>query len=88
MLALAIALERFEMITRRLAQVAQVQGGIKVAELAACNLDKIRREAFGAFAAKHGFGDAIPEAPDHKNDVSFNDTKGKAWLKQDLAQER
>lgn len=65
MLALTVALERFETITWRLPQIVDVDGGIKLAKLTARNLDQIRREASRAFAAEHSLSQMILEAPDH-----------------------
>jgi hypothetical protein len=65
-LPLAIARQRLKMVTWRLAQVAEIARGVKVAQFPTRHLDQIGRKALRAFAVEDGFGSLIPEALDHK----------------------
>ena len=70
---------RAETIARRLPQIAQVDGGIKIAEFAARNLNQIGGKPLDALTAKHSLGHAILEAPDHEACVSLYDTNCRAY---------
>jgi hypothetical protein len=52
-------------VAKRQPQIAQVDGGIEIAKLAARHLDQIRRKALWALALVNGFRDSILEALDH-----------------------
>jgi hypothetical protein len=64
-LSLAVPLERFQSVAWWQPQVAQIDGGIEIAKLAARDLDQIGRKAFRAFALEDGFRGAVLEAFDH-----------------------
>ena len=73
-LPLAIARQRFETVAWRRPQVAEIACGVEVAQFPARHLDQIGRKALRTFAVEDGFGGLIPEAPDHRQCVSMNDT--------------
>src|SRR5215470_9048618 len=70
----AVARERLETVAWRRPQVAEITRGVEVAQLSARHLDQVGRKAFRAFTVEDGFGGFVPEAPDHRSYVSFNDT--------------
>ena len=73
-LPLAIARQSLKTVAWRRPQVAEIARGIKVAQFSARHLDQIDRKALRTFAVAYGFGGLVPEAPDHGQCVSFNDT--------------
>jgi hypothetical protein len=74
-LPLAIARERLKAVARRRPQIAEIARGVEVAQFPARHLDQIGRKALRTFAVEDGFGGLVPEAPDHRQCVSFNDTR-------------
>jgi len=64
-LPLAITRQGPETVARRRSQVGEVGGRVEVTQFSACHLDQIGREAFRALPIEDGFGDPVPEAPDH-----------------------
>ena len=79
-LPFAIARQRLKTVAWRRPQVTEIARGVEVAQFPACRLDQIRREALRTFAVEDGLGALVPEAPDHKRSVSFNDTDVNARL--------
>src|SRR6266545_1157509 len=73
-LSLAIARQRLKPVARRRPQVAEIASGVEVAQFPTRYPDQIGRKALRTFAVEHGLGGLIPEAPDHKRDVSLDDT--------------
>jgi hypothetical protein len=73
-LPLAVARQYLETVAWRRPQVAEIARGVEVAQFPARHLDQIGRKALRTFAVEDGFGGLSPEAPDHRQCVSFNDT--------------
>src|SRR6266849_6220990 len=73
-LPIAIARQSLKTVAWRRPQVAEIARGAEVAQFPARHLDQIGRKALRTFAVEDGFGGLVPEAPDHRQCVSFNDT--------------
>jgi hypothetical protein len=65
MLSPTIVFEGFQFVPWRYPQVAQIDRGIEIAELAAGNLRQIGREALRALAAENSFRGPVLEGLDH-----------------------
>jgi hypothetical protein len=79
-LPLAIARQRLKTVAWRRPQVAEIARGVEIAQLSARYLDQIGRKALRTFAVEDGFSGLIPEAPDHRQRVSLNDTDVKTQV--------
>jgi hypothetical protein len=74
MLAFPIAAQRFQPVAGRRSQVVELDCGVEVTKFTSRNRQNVGRNAFPAFAVKHGFRPRIPEAFDHRTNVSFDGT--------------
>src|SRR6266404_4080213 len=64
-LALAIALERFELISRRHAQIAEIRGRIKILQLLSRTLLDLSVKPLHELAVKDGLGTLVLERTNH-----------------------
>ena len=66
----AIALQRFQPVGRRGAQVRELDCGVQHIQLAECGTLQLRAEPLGATALKQRFGLAVGKIRDHTADNS------------------
>jgi len=74
-LPLAIAGQCLKTVARRRSQIAEVAGGVEVAQFPTRHLNKVGRKAFGTLAIEDGLSSLVPEVSNHMRRVSFNDTE-------------
>jgi hypothetical protein len=77
-LPFAVARQRLKTIAWRRPQIAEIARGVEVAQFPARRVHQIGRKALRTFAVGDSFGGFIPEAPDHTQFVSLNDTNAKS----------